>query len=137
MYEITSTASAPLKAFLYVRSFFVLSPTVILSRKHSPTRDSNAGYTRGDFCLFSPVVVPLSDFVTEGRCCKVSLGVIVDAMDIVLLISPAVTVEAMLVVRVAVAGPLGPGIGNWFPGSSCGPPEILRFGIILPLIVWC
>jgi len=64
------------------------------------------------------------------------VGAIVDAMDIDLLISPTV-VEAMLVVRVCVAGLRGPGIGKPFACCrSWGPEaEVLLFGITLPLIV--
>lgn len=113
MYEMVSTASAPLKAFLYVKSFFVLSPTVIFSLKHSPTRDNKAGYTNGDFCLLSPPLALLTDLATDGRCVKVSArseGTIVEAIDIERLISPAVVDEVILVVRVCVAGLRGPGI---------------------------
>jgi hypothetical protein len=57
----------------------------------------------------------------------------VDAMDIVLLMSPSVVEEDILVVRVCVAGLLGPGIEK--PCISCGPEEVLLFGMTLPLIV--
>ena len=63
-------------------------------------------------------------------------GAIVEAMDIDRLVSPTV-VEAMLAVRVCVAGGLlvPPG-GNPFPGNSCGPDdEVLLLGITRPLIV--
>ena len=129
-----STASAPLNAFLYVRSFFVRSPTPILSLKHSATRDNNAGYTNGDLCRM-PLPL-LTDLATDGRCWSESVlseGAIVEAIDMVRLISPSVVEEAMLVVRVCTAGLLAPGIGK--PCSSCGPDEVLRFGMILPLIV--
>ena len=129
-----STASAPLNAFLYVRSFFVRSPTVILSLKHSATRDNSAGYTNGDLYL-APVPL-LTDLATDGRCWSDSVlseGTIVEAIDMVRLISPNVVEEAMLVVRVCVAGLLALGIEN--PCNSCGPDEVLLFGMILPLIV--
>jgi len=77
---------------------------------------------------------------TEGRCCRDSVlsdgdGTIVEAMDIERLISPTV-VEAMLAVRVCVAGPRGPGTGNPFCWTSWGPEEeVLRVGITRPLIV--
>jgi hypothetical protein len=124
MYEITSTASAPLNAFLYVSPFFVRSPTDILSRKHSPTRDNSAGYTNGDFCRLS--VALLTDLATEGRCWRASDrsegaivdGAIVEAIDIERLMS-ATVVEAMLAVRVCVAGELlAPAGGNPLPGNS-------------------
>jgi hypothetical protein len=67
--------------------------------------------------------------------CSDGEGAIVEAMDMDLLISPTV-VEAILVVRVCVAGLRGPGIGNPFACISWGPDaEVLLFGIILPLMV--
>jgi hypothetical protein len=121
---------------LYVRSFFVRSPTAILSLKHSATRDNWAGYTNGDFCRTTTPVPLLIDLATEGRCWSDSVrseGTMVDAMDMVLLISPKVVEEDILVVRVCEAGLLGLGIEK--PCISCGPEEVLLFGITLPLIV--
>lgn len=85
-------------------------------------------------CLDDPPAVLLID-LAEGRCVKTSEcsgGTIVEAMDIDRLISGA-TVEAILAVRVAVAG-TGGGIEK--AGSSCGPfPEVRLLGITRPLIV--
>ena len=93
MYDRTSTASDPLKAFLYVNSFFVRSPTMIFLRKHSPTRDRRAGYTRGGRILVAVGGRSLSiDLLLVGRCASVDasdsegvmVGAMVEAIDIVL-----------------------------------------------------